>query len=115
MQQKKQQGVDGKPLQSHLGDRRRVFVFDIALSRSDSYDIRPHKRQKDSRRSIESGRAVEDVDSYADKETIDQELPFRGVEWQKQHKQHVDIRVNVGSEAEVVEHQHLHREQHEKP
>ena len=114
MQQKKKQSVNNKPLQSHLGDRRCVFVFNIALSCSDSYDIRPHKRHENRRRSIKSGRSVEDVDGYADKETVDQQLPFRGVERQKQHKQHVDIWVNIGPEAEVIEDHHLHDKQYDK-
>ena len=114
MQQEQQQGVNGKPLQSHLGDRGRFFIFNIALSCSDSYNKRPHKSKEDSRGGVESRRAVEDVDSYANEESVDQNLPFRGIERQKQHKQHVYIRMDIGSEAEVVEHQHLHDEQNYK-
>ena len=54
----------------------------------------------------------EQVDSQADAETREQQLPARHVDGHQHHKDEIDIRMHIAAHTDVVDDQHLRNHQH---
>ena len=107
MQQKQNQAVNKEPLQSHFGNCRGVFAFQIAFSCGNVDDKRPDERHENRCRGVETWCSVENIDCKANEKSVDDESPMRCVERQKHHKKHINARMDKVSQPDVVDNQHL--------
>lgn len=63
---------------------------------------------------MKSGSARKQVDNQTYDKAKNQQLPFRGAEWQQHDENHVNIWMHISSEANMVDDQHLKEHEHDE-
>lgn len=105
-------GIPQKPDAVQLSKVGLLYVLKLLVTRDESDDGRPTESHQCGGASMKSRCSCKQVDGQAQNETQDKKLPFRRVERQQHYENQVNIRMNVSTQADVVDDQHLKEHEH---